>query len=253
MKSCTHYESLIGRSAAFNAMVASARPFPLPYVPIVYQEQPKATNGAGILPHRFKGNDGRDVSINGGAWEAANRNTAAQGMGEWFARLYGNYRGPIILNVESIPLDTPEARTFWEPVLDALKLACPNATFGFYDRPDLADLCHFTAPCLRPIKRINAECWANMEHEYTPAAYRQSTLASLARYPRTRPMYAVCNIMHDGGAWASCLELREQWRMAQDLGLDVIWWGSIGAEDGAMRRARACLDWIKREASRGAV
>jgi len=253
VRTCTHYEALIGRSAALNATVASARPWPLPHIPIVYQEQPKASNGAGILPHKFKGNDGRDVLINGGAWEAADRNAAAQGMGEWFARTYANHRGPIVLNVESIPLSTPAARTFWEPVCDALKLACPYATFGFYDRPDLSDLMHFTSPCLRPIKRINAECWADGEHEQTPAAYRQATLASIARYPRTRPMYAVCNIVHDGGAWASALELREQWRLAQDLGLDVIWWGSCDTKDNGMQRARLCLDWIKREAARGTV
>ena len=255
MKACTHHEALIGRSAALNIAVANertARPYALPHALIVYQEQPKRTNGAGILPHTFKSN-GRDVPINGGAWEAADRHEAAQNMGDWFSRNYGSHAGPIILNVESIPLNTPEARTFWEPVCDALKLACPYAQFGFYDRADLADLMHFTAPCLRPIKRINAECWADGEHEQTPAAYRQATLASLARYPRTRPMYAVCNIVHDSGAWASALELREQWRMAQDLGLDVIWWGSCDTKDNGMQRARLCLEWIKREAARGPV
>lgn len=248
MKACTHHEALIGRSAALNATVASARPFPLPYVPIVYQEQPKRTNGAGILPHKFKGNDGRDVPINGGAWDAADRNEAAQNMGDWFARNYGSHTGPIILNVESIPLNTPEARTFWEPVSEALKLACPRATFGFYDRADLADLMHFAAPCLAPNKRINAECWANEEHEYTPAAYRQAKLRDLTAYDRKRPLYAVCNVMHEGGAWASCFELREQWRLAQDLGLPVVWWGSLDTKDNGMQRARACLAWIAAQA-----
>lgn len=251
MKACTHHEALIGRSGALNIAVANertARPYALPHALIVYQEQPKRPNGAGILPHKFKGNDGRDVSINGGAWEAADRNEAAQNIGEWFAANYAAHTGPIILNVESIPINTPEARTFWEPVSDALKLACPRATFGFYDRPDLADLMHFTAPAIGPNKRINAECWGPGEHEYTPAMYRQAKLKDLSAYDRKRPMYAVANIVDHYGAWLTCLEMREQWRLAQDLGVPIVWWGSVGNEDGAMRRARGCLAWINAQA-----
>lgn len=246
MKPCAHYEAFIGRQAQHNAAVDAARPFPMPNVPVIYQEQPKRENGAPILPHRFT-SGGRTRAINGGEWSSVDKNDAALAMAEWCLTRYARHAGPIVLNVESIPLDTAEAKSFWSTVLDRMRSACPRAAFGFYNRPDMPDVVDFLAPSLYPNKRINLECWAPGEQEYTPAAYRQAKLADLARFDRTRRSYAFCTTTTLGGEWCSTLELTEQWKLAQDLGLDVIWWGSLAPEptiDTAVRRARKVLDTL---------
>ena len=246
MKACKHYESLIGRTAQHNPAVEAARPFTFPTVPMIYQEQPKQANGAPILPHRFVV-AGREQRVLGGEWSSVDKNGAALAMAEWCHDRYARHTGPIVLNVESIPLDTPDAKAFWATVLDAMRTACPRATFGFYNRPDMPDNVDFLAPSLYPIKRVNADCWADNEHEQTPARYRQVTLANLARYDRTRTGYAFCSLTTNGGEWCTRAELFEQWKLAQDLGLDVIWWGSLATEptiDTAVRRARKAIDTL---------
>lgn len=250
MKACKHYETFIGMGAHNNAPVLAAT-YPLPRVPVIYQEQPKHANGAGILPHRWTGSDGRPVLVNGGEWDTASKNEAALGMAEWCAARYAKHRGPIVLNVESIPLNTPEARSFWTTTLDAMRTACPLAMFGFYGRPDMPDVVDFLAPSVYPIKRVREEVWGDNEHEQTPARYRQVALANIAAFDRTGPMYAFC-AMRIWGDWCTTLEVREQWRLAQDLGLDVLWWGSLGSPDARdtrqvhtdVARARKLCTWL---------
>ena len=240
MKPCTHTHAIAPRKTGLAATV-DATDFGMVRTLFVYQQHPVTARNTPILPHRWSGG-----IVNGGAWDQVDADQAATDMAEWLRRTMPVASGPIVLNVESIPLDTPEADAFWSVVLPAMRAALPRATFGFYDRPDLGHLVDFYAPCVYPMKRIQAECWADGEHEQTPAFYRQATFANLARFDRKKPWLACCTLTLDADnaiAWASALELREQWRMAQDVGANIIWWGSVG-DSTDLRRAKRVLTWL---------
>lgn len=239
MKPCAHYHAIIGRKAAMNPVVLASE-FALPRVAMIYQEQPTTAKGQPIWPHRWNGG-----FTLGGDWTGTDPEQAAIDTAEWLRRTMPGASGPIVLNVESIALDTPEADAFWSAVLPAMKRTLPRATFGFYNRPYLGHLVDFYAPSIYPIKRINAQCWADGEHEQTPAFYRQATYRNLAQFDRKLPwlVYATCTVGDRDAQWASVLEVQEQWRLAQDLGADVVWWGSC-ADEADVRRARKLLTWI---------
>lgn len=245
MRTCSHFEALCGRTDAGNRAIAGVS-FALPRFTVIYQPQPTTPAGKAILPHAYG-----DTKVFEGRWDSRPAQEAAAEMADYCRRRLGAIRnlGHCALNIESMRLDTPEARAFWSVVLPAMRAACPGVAFGFYNSPHLADLVDVFFPGIYPIKAIHEECFADGEHEQTPATYRQATHANLDLYPRTKPWYIFASIvieLDDAIRWASTLELREQWRIAQDRGANLVWWGSIGQKvDKDLRRARAAYDWIK--------